>query len=87
MGDISSRKGVCQDINAYAVMTGIAGAPRANASSILPALNGSKFPLPFQGIDRWDQKRVVSPYASGFTAEALFERPRRCPAVELVEGI
>ncbi|TVY81734.1 hypothetical protein LSUE1_G005471 [Lachnellula suecica] len=86
MSDITSPTGVCQDINAYAVTTGVS-AIHSQAQSILAAPEGTDLPLAFQGIERWDQKKVVSPYASGFAAEALFERGHGSNAVELIERV
>jgi alpha-L-rhamnosidase len=86
MSDITSPTGVCQDINAYAIKTGIAPL-HSKAESHLSAPKSSELPLAFRGIERWEQKKVVSPYASGFAAEALFERNCGLSAIELVERV
>lgn len=86
MSDISSETGICQDINAYAITTGVAP-PHSKSTATLAAPKGSTLPRAFLGIDRWDQKRIVSPYASGFAAEALFERSCGGEAIELLERI
>jgi hypothetical protein len=86
MSDITSPTGVCQDINAYAVTTGIA-LPHPKSEKIMSAPESVTLPLAFQGIERWEQKKVVSPYASGFAAEALFERNCGTSAIELVERV
>ena len=86
MSDRASPMGICQDVNAYGITTGVSPA-HANAYSILAAPKDSSLPLAFQGIERWDNHKVVSPYASGFAAEALFERDRGADAVELIERV
>ena len=86
MSDIVSPTGVCQDINAYAITTGLAPT-HSESQSLLAAPKGTELPLAFQGIDPWDQKKVVSPYATGFAAEALFERDCGTSAVELIERV
>lgn len=86
LSDISSPTGVCQDINAYAITTGVAP-PHPQAESTLSAPKSFQLPLAFQGIEGWDQKKVVSPYASGFAVEALFERNCGSSAIELVQRV
>lgn len=86
MSDITSPTGICQDINAYAITTGVAP-PHSQAESTLSAPKSAPLPLAFQGIEGWEQKKVVSPYASGFAAEALFERNYGSSAIELVERV
>lgn len=85
MSDSTEPNGICQDINAYAVSLGVA--PQLSSLTSLAAPSNGQLPLAFCGIDRWDQKKVVSPYASGFAAEALFERAQGALAVELVERV
>jgi hypothetical protein len=53
----------------------------------LAAPKDSTLPRAFLGIDQWDQKKVVSPYASGLAAEALFERSCGGEAIELLEMV
>lgn len=86
MSDLTDPKGICQDINAYAVSLNVAP-PHPSSTNTLAAPSNGQLPLAFQGIDRWDQKKVVSPYASGFAVEALFERGHGALAVELVERV
>lgn len=86
MSDITSPTGVCQDINAYAITTGVAP-EHSQAEATLSISKSSELPCAFTGIERWDQKKVVSPYASGFAAEALFERDCGSSAIELVERV
>jgi alpha-L-rhamnosidase len=86
MSDISSPTGICQDINAYSITTGIAP-PHSKSTAALAAPKDSTLPLAFLGIDRWDQMKVVSPYASGFAVEALFERSYGDKAIELLERV
>lgn len=86
MSDIASANGVCQDINAYGITTGVAPF-HPKAESVLAPPKDSKLPLAFQSLERWEDKKVVSPYASGFAAEALFERNHGSSAVRLVECV
>lgn len=86
MSDITSPDGVCQDINAYGITTGISPV-HDRAKSLLVAPGDTTLPLAFQKLERWDQKKVISPYASGFAAEALFERNHGSSAIELIDRV
>jgi hypothetical protein len=86
MSDTVSATGICQDINAYAITIGVSPF-HSKSASILAVPKNSQLPPGFQGIERWDQKKVVSPYASGFAAEALFERNQGLAAIELIERV
>lgn len=86
MSDIASPTGICQDINAYAITTGLSPTHPA-AETTLAAPRNDHLPLAFQGLARWEDKRVVSPYASGFAVEALFERGHGSSAVELIKRV
>lgn len=86
MSNITPPKGVCQDINAYGISIGVSPF-HSKAESVLNAPKDAKLPLAFQGIERWEGKKVVSPYASGFAAEALFERNHGVSAIDLIERV
>ncbi|KAL3427196.1 alpha-L-rhamnosidase (RhaA is able to hydrolyze alpha-1) [Phlyctema vagabunda] len=86
LSDITSSGGLCQDINAYGVITGVSPI-HPQTISLLTAPPGSALPLAFSEIEKWDQKKVVSPYASGYAAEALFTRDEGRSAVELIERV
>ncbi|PVH68309.1 glycoside hydrolase family 78 protein [Cadophora sp. DSE1049] len=86
MSDTASPTGICQDINAYAITTGISSG-HAAAETNLAAPQSNDLPLAFQGLARWEDKKVVSPYASGFSVEALFERAHGFSAIELIERV
>ncbi|RDW69281.1 hypothetical protein BP6252_08301 [Coleophoma cylindrospora] len=86
LSDLTSPTGLCQDINAYGVVTGVSPLhPKAVLNLAAPKTSG--LPLAFQNIEGWDQKKVVSPYASGYAAEALFLRGEGSSAVELIERV
>lgn len=84
MSDVSPADGICQDINAYGITTGVSP-PHIEAEAHL-AGDKSQLPLAFQKIDPSDRIKIVSPYATGFAAEALFERGNGPEAVHLIEG-
>lgn len=86
MSDTTSPDGICQDINAYAVTLGISPSHPKTVST-LAAPTDSTLPLAYQNLERWDKMKVVSPYASGFAAEALFEMNNGVSAVELIERV
>lgn len=86
MSDLVSPDGICQDIHAYGLTTGIIS-PNPKAVELLKAPLTGKLPLAFQKIERWDAKKVISPYASGFAAEALFNHGEGHAAVELIERV
>lgn len=77
--------GLCQDINAYAISLGISPPHQNDVMNL--SLLGSNLPAAFKGLGHWDNAKVVSPYASGFAAEALFSRGHGRPAVNLIERI
>lgn len=86
MSDLIPLDGICQDIHAYGLTTGIVP-PNSEALSILKAPGTGNLPLAFQNIERWDARKIVSPYASGFAAEALFVHNQGPAAVELIERV
>jgi hypothetical protein len=86
MSDLISPTGICQDIHAYGLSAGVVS-PDATALAVLKAPADGKFPTAFQSIERWDATKVVSPYASGFAAEALFKHNEGTAAVELIERV
>jgi hypothetical protein len=86
MSDLASPAGICQDINAYGITTGINQCP-SNSLSVLATPETGKLPLAFQDIEKWDRLKVVSPYATGFAAEALFSSGQGVAAIELIERV
>lgn len=86
MSDTASLAGICQDANAYAITTGISPL-HVESKNILATPKGKNLPLAFQGLERWDEKKVVSPYASGFAAEALFECNHGQAAVGMIDRV
>jgi len=38
-------------------------------------------------LERWDKNKIISPYACGFTAEALLTRNEGVKAVQLIEKV
>lgn len=86
MSDLTTPSGICQDIHAYGLITGVAD-PHVQALDKLKIPSSGCLPLAFQDIERWDSKRVVSPYASGFAAEALLIHDQGEAAVELIERV
>ncbi|OJJ43674.1 hypothetical protein ASPZODRAFT_136129 [Penicilliopsis zonata CBS 506.65] len=86
MSDKFSPTGLCQDIQAYSITTGVSPSPAAAAQALIPGPD-EPLPLPYKEIQGWTDKGVVSPYATGFAVEALFEKNRGSSAVELVERL
>ncbi|GAB7348639.1 hypothetical protein MBLNU459_g7011t1 [Dothideomycetes sp. NU459] len=85
MSDHSPEDGLSQDINAYSVSIGVSP-PHVRDQERL-ACSHDGLPLAFEKLERWDKLRVVSPYASGFAAEACFNRNLGHSAVELIERV
>lgn len=77
MGMALPSDGISQDTNGYAVALNVVPEPE-RTSSHLKCARSSKLAA-FKGLGHWDKSGVVSPYATGFAAEALFarKRPRR----------
>jgi hypothetical protein len=84
MTDNASPNGICQDINAYSVTLGISPF-HPNTTQILASIDQP--PLAFQNLERWDKHKIISPYASGFAAEALFSQDEGVKAVQLIETV
>jgi hypothetical protein len=79
MCDTSPPLGICQDINAYAVTTGI-----IPPTSILATPETTTLPLAFQNLPGWDKTPIISPHATGFAAEALFTSHETEAAIALL---
>ncbi|KAE9365871.1 glycoside hydrolase family 78 protein [Stipitochalara longipes BDJ] len=84
MTDTVSPNGICQDINAYSTTLGVSPAHQ-NTIEILASTNQP--PLAFQNLERWDRNKIISPYACGFAAEALFAQGEGLKAVKLIEKV
>ena len=84
MTDTVSPNGICQDINAYSTTLGVSPSHQ-NTIEILAST--SQPPLAFQNLERWDKNKIISPYACGFAAEALFTQGEGMKAVKLIEKV
>lgn len=86
VSDLMNSTGLCQDINAWAVTTGLTPS-NEYSQSLLSAPSDATLPLAFQNLAGWDTNQVVSPYASGFAVEALFSLNNGTAALTLLERI
>jgi hypothetical protein len=84
MSDIAVENGVCQDVNAYSATLGISPS-HPNTTKVLAS--SDQPPLAFHNLEKWDKNKIISPYACGFAAEALFARNEGVRAVELIEKV
>jgi len=84
MTDTVSPNGICQDINAYSTTLGVSPVHQ-NTVEILASTYQP--PLAFQNLERWDKNKIISPYACGFAAEALFTQGEGLKAVKLIEKV
>lgn len=84
MTDNASPNGICQDINAYSATLGISPS-HPNTTQILASIDQP--PLAFQNLETWDKQKIISPYASGFAAEALFSQDEGVKAIQLIEKV
>ena len=82
MSCTSNPLGICQDVNAYAVATGVAP-PKSDR--LRP--DYTKDPTAYQGIDGWDNVKIISPYAAGFAAEAHFIDNDSEAAIKLIKHV
>lgn len=82
MSDTSSPLGICQDVNAYAVTTGIAP---PTSDRLIPDYTDN--PTAYQGIKGWDKISIISPYATGFAAEAHFIDSDAQAAIKLIKHV
>lgn len=85
MGMALPSDGISQDTNGYALALDVVPEPE-QTSSHLKCAPGSK-PVAFKGLGHWDKSGVISPYATGFAAEALFARGSGRDAVDLVRSV
>jgi len=82
MSDASSPTDISQDINAYAVTTGIVPTAAAVTNP-----DSTSLPLAFRNLPGWDESQIVSPYASGFAAEAFFLSNQPEAALALIKRL
>lgn len=82
MSCTSNPLGICQDVNAYAVSTGVVP-PKSDR--LVPDYIGN--PTAYQGIEGWDRIKIISPYATGFAAEAHFIDNDPEAAVRLIKHV
>ncbi|TDZ39717.1 hypothetical protein CTRI78_v010475 [Colletotrichum trifolii] len=85
MGTALPSDGICQDTNGYAVSLNIIPEP-LDTTSHLKCPSETR-PVAFKGLNHWDKTGVVSPYATGFAAEALFSQGKGHEAIELMESV
>ena len=81
MSDVSPH-GVCQDVNAYAVTTGI-----MPTGTITEDLASNDLPLAFENIGHLEKVQVVSPCATGFAAEASFVSNNAHEAIKIIKRV
>ncbi|KFY77501.1 hypothetical protein V499_03131 [Pseudogymnoascus sp. VKM F-103] len=82
MSCTSNPLGICQDVNAYAVATGIAPPKSDRLGS-----DYTENPAAYQGIEGWDRIKIISPYATGFAAEAHFIDNDPEAAIKLIKHV
>lgn len=82
MSCTSNPLGICQDVNAYAVATGIAP---PKSERLRP--DYTENPTAYQGVEGWDTIKIISPYAAGFAAEADFIDNDPEAAIKLIKRI
>ncbi|KAH7361160.1 Six-hairpin glycosidase-like protein [Pyrenochaeta sp. MPI-SDFR-AT-0127] len=77
--------GVCQDVNAYALTTGLTLSCTDDTHHLVDS--NDSLPLAFRGLGHWDKANVVSPYASGFAVEAYFSQGQGTAALNLLDRV
>lgn len=78
-------EGICQDVNAYAITTGLTSSLAKDVPYYADPKSG--LPIAFHGLENWDTANVVSPYASGFSIEALFALNHGPAALRLIDSV
>jgi alpha-L-rhamnosidase len=81
MSDVFSQ-GVCQDVNAYAITTRI-----MPTSTITKCLASNDLSPAFQNIGHLEKVQIVSPYTTGFAAEASFVSGSAHEAVSIIKRV
>jgi hypothetical protein len=84
MTDNASPNGICQEINACSATLGMSPS-HPNTTHILASKDQP--PLAFQNLETWDKHKIISPYASGFAADALFSQNEGIKAVQLIKTV
>ncbi|KAF5658673.1 alpha-L-rhamnosidase A [Fusarium heterosporum] len=77
--------GVFQDVNSYAATLGISPEHPHAVDEIYASYDS--LPPAFRGLDKWEKFGLASPYASGFTLEALFSRHEGIKARKLLSMV
>lgn len=81
----SPASGICQSTNSYASSLGLVPGHRDLVENV--SASGEALPAAFQGLGHWDKFGISSPYASGFTLEALMARNEPAKALELLHQV
>jgi hypothetical protein len=85
MGSCLRQDGFSQDVNAHALTNGLVPF-QSQIVNKLSLLSG-RLPPAFQNLGHWDKAGIVSPYASGFAAEALFCTNYASAALDLIRAV
>lgn len=81
MSDVSPQ-GICQDVDGYAITMGI-----MPSDAITKDVASTDLPLAFQNIEHLEKVHIVSPYATGFAAEASFVSGNAHDAVSVIKRV
>ncbi|KFY33721.1 hypothetical protein V494_07380 [Pseudogymnoascus sp. VKM F-4513 (FW-928)] len=82
MSCTSNPLGICQDVNAYAITTGVAP---LELDRVRPDYTENS--TAYQDIKGWDGIKIISPYATGFAAESHFIDNDPEAAIKLIKHV
>jgi hypothetical protein len=85
MGSSLPQNGFSQDVNAHALTNGLVPLQSQIVNKL--ALPSGRLPPAFHNLGHWDKAGIVSPYASGFAAEALFSTNHGSAALDLIRAV
>lgn len=76
--------GICQSTSAHALKLGLSSTKSIDHLCCKPT---QPLPVAFRDLAHWSRTHVVSPYATGFAVEALFECGEGRGAIDLLERV
>lgn len=85
LGDQSPSDGLAQDVNGYGISLGVSPKHGQDLSNLTQP--GSELSAAFQGLGRFDELKLCSPYSSSFAIEACFVRDEADAGLDMIRRI
>lgn len=85
LGDQSPSAGLAQDVLGYGISLGVSPNHGQDLMNLTQPAN--KLPAAFQGLGRFDELKLCSPYSTSFAIEACFVRNEADAALDIIRRI